>query len=150
MPEQQPNDIKESERQDFDDESNLDTAHDSRALGERALAIALRELGPEVVARAASDESSATPLEKLSQKLSNCNESKENNEKMNVNDLPIMLSDEDVIRYWDIILKGVKQDEALIGDLDRYVAAEDRKDQFQGALYTMNPVISSGIMVLDD
>lgn len=150
MPERQPNDIKESERQDFDDESNLDTAHDSRALGERALAIALRELGSEAVARAVSDKSSTTPLEKLSQKPSNNNDFKENNETMGVNDLPIMLSDEDVFRYWDVILEGVKQDEALIDDLKHSVAAEDRKNQFQGALYTMNPVISSGIMVLDD
>ena len=69
---------------------------------------------------------------------------------MGVNDLPIMLSDEDVFRYWDVILEGVKQDEALIDDLKHSVAAEDRKNQFQGALYTMNPVISSGIMVRDD
>ena len=53
MSERQPNYIKESERQDFDDKSNLDTARDSRTLGERALAIALRELGPEAVAEAA-------------------------------------------------------------------------------------------------
>ena len=41
MSERQPNDIKEDERRDFDDESNLDTARDSRALGE----CALRKLG---------------------------------------------------------------------------------------------------------
>ena len=56
MSERQPNDTRGSERQDFDDESNLDTAHDSRALGERALAIALRELGPEKVTEIAAQQ----------------------------------------------------------------------------------------------
>lgn len=150
MSERQPNYTKGNERQNFDDESNLNTARDPRTLGERALAIALRELGPETVTQAASNESSMRLVESPPQKPSNNNDSKENNETMGVNDLPIMLSDEDVFRYWDVILEGVKQDEALIDDLKHSVAAEDRKNQFQGALYTMNPVISSGIMVRDD
>lgn len=37
MLERQPNDIKGSERQGFDDKSNLNTARDPRTLGERAL-----------------------------------------------------------------------------------------------------------------
>ena len=49
MSERQPKDIKGDERQDFDDKSSLDTVRDSRTLGEYALEIALRKLGPEVV-----------------------------------------------------------------------------------------------------
>ena len=106
----------------------------------------MRELGSEAVVRAASDEPSTAPLEKPS----NSNDSSGNSQEINANDLPIMLSDEDVIRHRRIILAAIKEDRQRIDDLGRYVAAEDRKDQFQGALYTMNPVISSGIMVPED
>ena len=63
MSEQQPNDIKEGGRQDFDDESDLGTVHDPRALGERALEVALQKLGPRKVAEAAARaaESDAKP-----------------------------------------------------------------------------------------
>lgn len=139
MPERYPHDTGRNERQEPSGESNLGTAHDRRRLGERAL----RKLGPEAVVRAVSDEPSMAPLEKPS----NSNDSSGNSQEINANDLPIMLSDEDVIRYRHIILAAIKEDRQRIDDLGRYVAAEDRKDQFQGALYTMNPVISSGLMV---
>jgi hypothetical protein len=143
MPERQPNDIKESERQDFDDESNLDTAHDSRALGERALAIALRELGPEAVARAASDKSSTTPLEKLSQKPSNCNESKENNEKM---DIPLVLTDEEIDLYREELLAEMEEDAAIIREADSYIPAELSPHQLP-ATVILTPIATAGFMV---
>ena len=142
MSEQHPHDTGRNERQEPSGESNLGTVRDRRRLGERAL----RELGSEAVVRAASDEPSMAPLEKPS----NSNDSSENSQEINANDLPIMLSDEDVIRYRHIILAAIKEDRQRIDDLGRYVAAEDRKDQFQGALYTMNPVISSGLMVREE
>lgn len=49
MRERQPNNTRGNEHYNFGDKSNLDTDHDSRALGERALKVALSKLGPEVV-----------------------------------------------------------------------------------------------------
>lgn len=143
MSERQPKHIKGNERQDFGDESNLDTAHDSRTLGEYALAIALRELGPEAVARAASDKSSTTPLEKLPQKPSNCNESKENNEKM---DIPLVLTDEEIDLYREELLAEIEKDLAILEEAESYIPPETSPDQLPATIIA-TPITTAGFLV---
>lgn len=143
MSERQPKHIKGNERQDFGDESNLGTAHDPRTLGERALAIALRELGPETVAQAASNESSMRLLESPPQKPSNNNDSRENNETM---DIPLVLTDEEIDLYREELLAEVEKDLAILEEAESYIPAELSPYQLP-ATVVITPITTAGYMV---
>lgn len=149
MPERQPNDIKESERQDFDDESNLDTAHDSRALGERALAIALRELGPEVVKTKAFEYASRkhpsdTEKNDLTQ-LVETQPSLQTPERGSTMNPPTSLTLAEI----DELMAMAERLGKAAEKWQRYVPRELSKKRVRGS-FAPAPVSTTGELVLDD
>ena len=149
MPERQPNDIKEGERQDFDDESNFDTVRNRRTLGERALAIALRELGPEAVKTkafeyASRNHPSDTEKNDLSQ-LVETQPSLQTPERGSTMNPPTSLTLAEI----DELMAMAERLGKAAEKWQRYVPRELSKKRVRGS-FAPAPVSTTGELVLDD